>query len=224
MIDIYNNYITRKKISFSGTVNFVSPAETICSLLDNKLKNKKLIECQIYEPIPDDVVGGAIEASIYGITTSKPNIELYRIKENNIEIENEFIEYFKNYMENENNKDKIYHSLIDSVGLIMEKKVHDIVEIIIDINIKTKFFDYIYYVDIDNNNNSIRKILDIKYIEKKVDKNYIINNSINYNNNKNDRVFIYYDNRHCVGIDFKQPSNMNGLILLGKTSILTDVA
>jgi len=69
----------------------------------------------------------------------------------------------------------------------MKHTVLEIVEIVRKFNI----FDFIYYIEIDENNNSIKKIMNKKGI------------SSNYNDELNDNIFIYYDNRHCVGIDFK---------------------
>jgi len=42
MIDIYNNIITPKKISFSGTINFISPSETIFDILCETRNNINL--------------------------------------------------------------------------------------------------------------------------------------------------------------------------------------
>jgi len=74
MIDIYNNLITKNKVSFSGTVNFINPSKTICNILNKPNENKSLLECQIYEYQQDEKISGAIEASIYGITTQEPII------------------------------------------------------------------------------------------------------------------------------------------------------
>jgi hypothetical protein len=87
MIDIYNNNITKNKISFSGTVNFYNPANIICNFLEkkNKKNNKNLFFSQIYESIEDDIVGGAIESSIYGITTENPSLLEYSNTDTDIE-------------------------------------------------------------------------------------------------------------------------------------------
>jgi len=45
-----------------------------------------------------------------------------------------------------------------------------------------------------------------------------------YNNEIYDDLFIYYDHKNCVGVDFKQPHKMKGLVTISKTNTLTEVA
>ena len=40
----------------------------------------------------------------------------------------------------------------------------------------------------------------------------------------NHKVFIYYDNKNCVGIDFKQPFEMKGLVTISTNNNLSEVA
>ena len=37
-------------------------------------------------------------------------------------------------------------------------------------------------------------------------------------------VFIYYDNKHIVGIDIKQPSELRGIVTVSKFNRTTDIA
>ena len=206
MIDIYNHIISPKKISFSGTINFISPSETIFDILCNTQDNINLYFSQIFEYKNDDVVGSAIEASVYGITTNKPLIELYDVytynkKLSDEDIEENLINYLKNNINN-------YQALIDSGGLILNKTVDDIVDLI-KVNTKIEQVEYILYINSKHERIVYDRKKDIKY---------------NYNNDIYDNIFIYYDNQHCVGIDFKQPPNMKGLITINQTSIITDVS
>ncbi len=41
---------------------------------------------------------------------------------------------------------------------------------------------------------------------------------------KTDEIIYYYSQRHIVGIDFKQPNILNGLILINNTNIYTDIS
>ena len=205
MIDIYNNLITPKKISFSGTINFISPSKKIFDILCNTYNNINLYFSQIYEYINDEKVGPAIEASVYGITTNKPVIEKYMIQDENNknlsteEIENNLIEYLKINIKN-------YNSLIDSGGLILNNKLDDIKKLILE---NYKECQYILYID----SKHVRYVYDVKTQE-----------TFKYNNQIYEKLFIYYDNQHCVGIDFKQPPNMRGLVTINTTSIITDVS
>ncbi len=114
-------------------------------------------------------------------------------------------ELFK-FLFEQKNIDK-YNALIDVGGYILntsvEKMVHTIYE----------YFDgnkKIYYV----NQNGEKLIYNG------------LNDIILYDNHlhKSDEIFIYYDNKHIIGIDFKQPLNMNGLVLIHKHNKLTEVA
>ena len=51
-------------------------------------------------------------------------------------------------------------------------------------------------------------------------------NIISYNNQKfnNKSVFIYYDNKHCVGVDFKQPFRMKGLVTVSNKNTITEIS
>ena len=53
---------------------------------------------------------------------------------------------------------------------------------------------------------------------------YGSNNIQKYNNQKFDKLLIYYDHKHTVGIDFKQPFNMHGIVTISNQNTLTQVA
>ena len=120
-----------------------------------------------------------------------------RIFEYNIEPENELL-YFISDPQNLQR----YDALIDAGGLILNTSVIDIVEIISSILFDT----YILYKD----NNE-------KYI--------CINNiHTKYNNEIFHKLFIYYDHKNCIGVDFKQPYKMHGLITVSNDNNLTQIS
>jgi len=95
-----------------------------------------------------------------------------------------------------------YDSLIDVGGFFIKSKVIEIV-----INIYEIF-------------NGERKII---YINENNNKMIYDGNHREYNNEIND-IFIYYDHKNTVGIDFKQPFNMLGLITISEKNTLTEVS
>lgn len=196
MLDLFNPKICINKISFSGTVNFYKP----CEIIDEILVNNKFVE-QINESLITDIIidifaEGAIKASLLGITSIIPNIIDYEIK-SDIEIENEFLDCFFS-------KIMLYDSLIDGGGLILKTKPDQIIK-------------------------KIRELLPDKkilYVNEK-DERVILDESGNinlYNNQKFNNVFIFYDNKHCIGTDFKQPDKMKGLVSIRYNDTLTKIS
>jgi hypothetical protein len=203
-IDLFNKNLSSKKISFSGTVNFEKPSDVIDGILEKThlyIQNIKL-DC-ISDIIEDNSSKGSIISSILGITTIKPNNIYYNETNDNNAIENDLIEYLFT-KKNINN----YQCLIDAGGLFLKTSVIEMVEKINN-NISGVYFKYILYVT----NNDYQMCYDM--IEKK----HIIYNDEVYNN-----VFIYYDHKHCVGIDFKQPNKLHGLVTIHKNDTLTRIS
>jgi len=97
-----------------------------------------------------------------------------------------------------------YNAIIDVAGVILKNKPRDFIEKIYH-KIENKTILYIR----DN----------IKYIYDKD-----ITNEKIYNNEIYENVFILYDNKNCVGVDFKQPFYMKGLITVNKENTLTEIA
>jgi hypothetical protein len=180
MIDIYNHIISPKKISFSGTVNFVSPSKKIFKLLCDTYNNINLYFSQIYEFKKDDNVGPAIEASVYGITTIKPEIINYKINFKNKKddyIENNLIDFLFDKRNILN-----FQALIDSGGLILNTKVEKMVDLIQKILLK------------NNKDNKDYYILYINSKHERMVRNIYEKPDYNYNNEVYENLFIYYDN------------------------------
>ena len=194
MIDIFDKQICWKKISFSGTTNFYLPQKIINDITINCKYDKSLTSEHFNEIIIDKYTQGSIKSSIFGITTSIPNIYYYKIENS----EKNFICWVLD------NIDK-YQSIIDCGGLIVSYNQLDIVKII-----SRKISDkYILFLNDE----------DIKFV-------YHSGEIFRYENQvyPTDKIFIYYDNKHCVGIDFKQPNKMKAIITLNSSNTLTQLS
>ena len=102
-----------------------------------------------------------------------------------------------------------YDSFIDSGAFLIDFTVEEVIEYFKD-NITTKNV----FIYIDNNN------------EKKVIKeseNWVVSDYKNDVFDTND-LFIYYDNKHIVGTDIKQPSQMKGLASVSSYNKITDIS
>jgi len=204
-IDLFNNLLAIKKISFSGTVNFEKPCDAIESILENSDSILDSIKKDTISDIIEDYSSkGSIMSSILGITKQKPINYYYDETLDNSIIEINLLSFFK---EKINTKDSKYRCLIDAGGLFIKTSIN---EMVIQINECMPFLDYILYVTKDDT----RMYYDLK---QKIHKIY--NDNILGNN-----IFIYYDHKHCVGIDFKQPKSMHGLVTIGVTDTLTRIS
>ena len=200
-IDLFSPFISKEKISFSGTVNFNKPSEIINEIATNSSKIiKEIGSSQISNINEDKLTKGAIICSLTGITTETPQYFYYSNNRDDINdifnVENNFIEWLKINIIN-------YDCLIDSGGLIINNTPKKIVEIISGI-IKDKI---IIYID----ENDVRQI-------------YNKTGDIPYSNQVFQNIFIYYDHRHCVGIDIKQPNVMKGIVSVNHSSTLTEIS
>jgi hypothetical protein len=101
-----------------------------------------------------------------------------------------------------------YDSFIDQAGFFRNQKSDNI---IMEISKKIKNKKYFIYITHDN----IKKVYIPEY-----------NKIIDYNMEiyKQEDVFIYYDNKHVVGIDIKQPTILKGVVSINNTSRFTDVS
>jgi hypothetical protein len=209
MIDIFNYNISNKKIAFSGTINFYKLNDICKEVISNYdifSVNPKYIKFNsnlFSNIISDNKSKGSIYSAIYGITTISSSIENYDNSKNNNEIENNFIENIltEKYL-------KKYDAIIDSGGLIISTNTNIIIE-----NIYNKLIEY-----------KIDKIL--LFINNLGEKMiyYNSNNIKKYNNEKFDKLLIFYDHKHTIGIDFKQPSKMHGLVSISSKNTLTQIA
>ena len=193
-IDILGESFTKNKITFSGTVDFELPYNIITELINyNEINENK-----------NNVINCCLKKIKNNDSLEKFKNIFFRAKKiikykkyTNIEI------CLSKYLFNDNNIIK-YDSLIDVGGFFIRNSVINIVELIFDTF---------------KNNNIHRKII---YINKDNEK-MIYDGNYNKYNNEIDDIFIYYDNKHTIGIDFKQPYNMNGLVTINKLNTLTEV-
>jgi hypothetical protein len=114
---------------------------------------------------------------------------------NSNDIENECIYFLKS------DKIKDYNALIDVAGFLIITPKIKIIEILYNSTNKN-----ILFVDDDYT----KKIFDGKFY-----KEY---------NLEIDNIFIYYDNKNTIGVDFKQPDEMKGLVTIDRKNTITDVA
>ncbi len=177
----------------------------------------------INQIVKDKYSQGSIKSSFLGLlNVEKPKILTCNTKTNNLKVYNynininnqKYIEKLSklyevnilNYLFNQN-EILNYQAIIDVAGLILETSKKTIVNMIFDIFKGKKKVLYV-------NEESIRMVK----ISKDID--------IPYKNElyKQDEIFIYYDQKNTVGVDFKQPIYMKGLVLLNLNDKITDVA
>ena len=193
-VDLFDPSICTSHVSFSGTVNFHMPAELIRDSVSVADVPDEYTEGQITNIVSDEAVGAAIEAAFYGRTVGRKPEII--IYKPSLEAEQELISYVSTNISK-------YNSLIDCAGLILN---HSPEEIIDTFSKATPDRTFIY---IDNKDEKMVRIngATSKYNDK------IINN-----------VFIYYDHKHCVGADVKQPNKMHGLVTLSDENTLTEAS
>ena len=195
MVDIYSPTVSHKKVSFSGTVNFNAPGDIIQNNLLNGPVDPRYYAGQMNQIKIDEVVGGSIEASVLGVTTNPPTLIPWD-KQDQDTVEKILLQQ----VIDANGK---YSALIDAGGLILSRSPLQVIKYI-EASLTGKT---ILYVD----NTGKRQI-------------YKESGSVPYNNEVFSNLFIYYDHKHCVGIDFKQPFEMKGLVTIANKSTLTDIA
>ncbi len=149
------------------------------------------------------------------------------------------------------NDNKYSHNIIkDNDETINVKKALENSEDVHLIN--TSNIDYVFNLMIENNyhvlidacallkdydNKEVAEILYNKFLSKRQKKNIIYllkdDTKMIYNGSHNmydgkifnvGEVIYYYSQRHIIGIDFKQPSILNGLILINDNNIYTEIA
>jgi hypothetical protein len=181
----------------------------------------------------DNYSQGSIKASILGLLTEKiekiPKIKYFEEKEEYI---NSGLEHLSINERNlfkflfQDNQILEYQSLIDVAGFILDTNVFKFVEGISRYFTSKGIFKIILFVNDEGerliyepNTRDLSNLpLDHNYskfikISKYQEEVFLTN-----------ELFIYYDNKHTVGIDFKQPLILHGLILINKKNTLTQVA
>jgi len=96
-----------------------------------------------------------------------------------------------------------FQALIDTGGLIIDKTPLEVIKILYEVD-KTRTYLYI-----DTNG---QKLIYGDKIQG------------NYDNKMYSNLFIYYDNKNCIGIDFIQPYTMKGLITINYSNNLTEIS
>jgi len=206
MVDILN---CKNKITFSGTVNFNTPGSIIDKLnIGKDTLLKKIANEQLNKIEADTITQGAIKASILGTTTVKPTIFSFKLdKKTN---EGELISFL---LANIIKDGKLYYNtLIDCGGLILNTKTIDMVHLI---NNK---------INIENNTNTTILYVDNMGNKMVFNKNQDESSNNIYTDMVYDNVFIYYDNKNCIGTDFKQPYIMRGLVTVNSNNSTTEIA
>jgi hypothetical protein len=212
-VNIIDSDFSSKKCGFSGTLAMNLPLYNI-QLLENGYNKKhdtgdEILRFKYYDEglgdvtnkytniIYNNVDNEEITAAIYGcIGTNK---KIYKFK-NNEQNENEKINQILSVIEN-------YDALIDCGAFLKNFKNIEVATQICKIKNKCIF------IDTDDNGN------DITYIMK--------NNTVNKYNAKSKMeqpIFIYYDNKHTVGVDIKQASLFNGLCTVNYFNNLTQIS
>lgn len=196
MVDIYSRTISNNKVSFSGTVNFNKPGTIIQNnlFLTDASVPVSLYNGQIDKIEEDLTVRASIEASFYGFTTREPVLHIYTDGDTK---EADLIRFVLDNIDT-------YQALIDTCGIILNTKVEDVVKLIQSVA-PNKSILFI-------NNKDVRQVL------------LPTGEIINYRNQTYTDLFMYYDHKHCVGTDFKQPFKMHGLVTVGTRNNLTEIA
>jgi hypothetical protein len=200
MLDVYSPGVSDKKISFSGTVNFNIPGDIIKNQLlqDSEVVKTEYYDGQITDIKIDEMVEGSIEASIYGTTTTPPvMIKCDKIDQEEIEID---------LLEKIKQSNGAYSALIDGGGFFLKRTPLDVIR------------------EIKDSLGPDRTILYIDNTGKRQIYNQKDGTSSPYNDDVFSNLFIYYDNKHCVGIDFKQPFEMKGLVTISTKNNLSEIA
>jgi hypothetical protein len=207
MIDLFDYNISTKKVAFSGTVNFYLLNDICNDVIKNNhyliKKLPKFYKNLFSEIIPDNKSKGSIYSSIYGLTTRISTITSYLGTDTYEHMENKFIQYILNPV----NLNK-YDAIIDAGGLIIKHSSHEIVE---------KIYEQLITNLIDKT---------ILFINDKDEKMiyYGPENIQKYNNEKINNLLIYYDHKHTIGIDFKQPAKMRGIVSVSINNTLTQIS
>ena len=201
-IDIMSKNFSKRKTGFSGTVNIKLP------ILDNQEVNDcnyKINKNSYYHnefvdinEIPQD--NGSIYLAILGLFSDKKDLYTFdKFTDKNDKIDN----IIKIINENK------YDSFIDSGAFLIDYNAEDATKIFFEKLENKKIFIYI--------NNDDKKIVLNKNFEKC---SYLYNNEVF----DKEELFIYYDNKHIVGTDIKQPNNFKGLASVSSFNKVTDIA
>lgn len=214
-MDIMNKKIGSYKCGFSGTAAIKLPYWNKYVLekgFDGTEKSKENYETEFYKIKPINADNGAIYYAILGLHDGK----LDNTK-NHIYNETKNLEKYNNAKQHINSGDIIYHVIelinqygydvvIDAGAFFIGADAEYVTKVI------AEYTEFKYYIFIDEK--------DTKWV-------YDRQNKIPYNENidyKKGEIFIFYDNRHIVGIDIKQPYTLKGLATVNTFNKLTEIA
>lgn len=216
-LDIVSYPFTKSKVAFSGTTNLLLPYYTnkeIKEKIDYNMNTTitefqtKLLQqggffennyFQFYDVKFNPIDNGSIKSSILGFY-EKNSVILLKEKKSELNILNELI----NIINTNNN----IRCLIDVGAFFINTSIDTIINIMSFLLDKQKF-NKLIYIDYENN----KKIIDMN---TKIDSEY--------KNTYHDKCFIFYSNKHIIGIDIKQPSVLTGLVTISKSSKLSETA
>ncbi|QKF94457.1 DUF3638 protein [Fadolivirus algeromassiliense] len=208
-LDVMTNNFTTHKTAFSGTVNIDIPRKEengynnefqlikTYDLITNKLISTKSAE-------EDPIANGEIVSAFLGYTQS-PYSKCYHMKDDLVEIARKMIEHN-------------YNVLIDTGAFFKQYSNIEVIKKIIEIASTKPEYEqytkksYIYldekdkpfvYSDIDG------LITNVRFKNELID---------------SEKIFIYYDHKHIVGIDIKQPYFLRGFATINYFNMFTDVS
>jgi uncharacterized protein YuzE len=167
----------------------------LCSKYNNQLLDG--VNNEYTNIMYNNVDNEEITAAVYGCIGTNKKIYEFKNSENN---ESNNMTQIMNVIKN-------YDALVDCGAFLKNFKNIEVATQI------CKIKNECIFIDMDNNGN------DITYIMK--------NNKVNKYNAKSKMeqpIFIYYDNKHTVGVDIKQASLFNGLCTVNYFNNLTQIS
>jgi len=218
MVDLFDPSISKKKISFSGTVNFNTPVSILKSgdffiPLSSSSAASSSATADYFPPVPEEFskgqletinadteVGVSIKAAFFGKTTHTPMLHIYKSGTAN-ELETTLLTTLRVLLATPETQ---YQALIDTAGLILFATPIQVMELV-----RTVLPDHtLLFIE-----NGVRKIYGNKESPP-----------VLYDGSTRDKLFIYYDHKNCVGADFKQPHTMRGLVTVSAKNNLTEIS
>lgn len=207
----YNNYLLNNRYTLSKIQNKVTNAPENYYLLYNEDTNSN-IKSEITNVIYNRLDEMEIKTAIYGCIGDhnyKKNT-YFTLHDNTTLDELINILFYKN--------DLVYDSLIDCGAFFKQFSNFNVANHIINKCMINNIDVDVIYIEYDKLTN-YDKVYILKIFNKKIN-----NSEYNPKNTLfNKKTFIYYDNKHTVGVDIKQPYNMAGLCTIKKNT-LTDIS
>ena len=216
-IDIMSSTFTKLKGGFSGTVNINLPYYDETSLLSKTRKidaellsmmGGEVSNCEYTDILYNSLDNGAIHAALLGTFNNKFD------EDNSLQsidtFDNNIIENMVTYMYSGIIK---IECLIDAGAFFSNYSIEDVINKIATIihdKYNVPYKEYIYIDSFD-----VKRVLTNDNGSIKITR---------YNNIVYPNAFIYYDNRHIIGIDIKQPANMLGVVTINKFSKYTEIS